>query len=958
MRKYIAIYRANHVPRFHRDVGTGQRMREAFLASSVLWDAAQVHFAEKLGISVELRISTNGLPQDDNDAFGKSSLFLLLACPPNRVEEGLATAKEFDHLLPEEYGWCRIPDAEDQLFMLRLGWKIARLIRRVEFVDLPLIKERRGVSEPVISSAGSKTNLGDNTLPPLTRSTLGSVPPDGSNANWLAGIRPRILPGYDRRSIARELRRATPCLPMLGKLSSTGEVPHRLFRQLQRVAPAIISMAIHPVDKDSLRRDRIVATAWGQLLQGFVPSGTGDAGASHAAGELAAAAEALHRYWLPESYLANVSIQVATQDAMQSMGIAHHLCALFGGMKAFEVRPPKVRDGIPVEVDLKDLGRADADIPSPEGGSWDPSRWEKERADWYARLKYVGMSVPDGANDDRLDFLARFRHLYTLEELKQILALPVADEEGLAGVDSQLMSPFSSPQFRYDPVAEVTDHSVAYEDPNRIRVGVLRTKSLHGEKSVGANHEGEHWHTIEKNDLSKHALIVGSTGSGKTQTTLFLARELFRVGVPFTIIEPVKTEYFDRLAPRLNAIGNTDGVRLRRFNFESDPVRWRRKDGRDADGVKSSRFLPFDPMRLQKGVSVARHTSYLKSCFEAAFPLTPPLAMVLETGIRRYYTDPREDGGCGLRLFQTGGPEVHTVEKKLGRIFPSLRTFTDYFCGTFLKHAFPDHGKDTQEVLDFFRRRFDNLASGLIGESSRAADACLFLDRDRRRYEMFSLLLNNAARREMPLSTVIELDGIPDAEQKALVMAFLMTFLFEYRQAEDMALRRTSQGAGPAGLRHVLIVEEAHRLLANSASHGSRGGDWTGVDSQKKAVSLFTDMLSEMRAYGQGIVIVEQIPTKIIPEAVKNTNLRIMLRLTSRDDRDFLGDAMNFTEAQKLFVTGLTSKEGRDIQYVIFEESIDQPRLLTLPLLARKKQPEGWLFDEYFKPPSENAGGG
>ncbi|MHB1768273.1 MAG: ATP-binding protein [Phycisphaerae bacterium] len=497
---------------------------------------------------------------------------------------------------------------------------------------------------------------------------------------------------------------------------------------------------------------------------------------------------------------------------------------------------------------------------------------------------------------------------------------------------------------------------MAYEFPDRIRIGVLRTKSVHGEVSAGADHEGEHWHTIEKKDLSKHALIVGSTGSGKTQTTLFLARELFRVGVPFTIIEPAKTEYFDRLAAKLNATGDTSDARLRRFNFESDPVQWCQKDGRDAEGVKSSKFLPFDPMRLQKGVSVARHVSYLKSCFEAAFPLTPPLAMVLETGIRRYYTDPRKDGGCGLKLFQTGGPGVHTVEKKVGRIFPSLQTFTNYFCGTFLKQAFPDHGRDTQEVLDFFRRRFDNLTSGLIGEASRAADACLFLDRDRRRYEMFSLLLTNASKPERRLSTIIELDGIPDAEQKALVMAFLMTFLFEYRQAEDMARRQANQDAGPVELRHVLILEEAHRLLANSAGHGSRGGDWTGVDSQKKAVSLFTDMLAEMRAYGQGIVIVEQIPTKIIPEAVKNTNLRIMLRLTSKDDRDFLGDAMNLTEAQKLFVTGLTAKEGRDIQYVVFEEGIDQPRLLTLPLPARKKQPKGWLFDEHFNPPSDRTG--
>jgi len=85
-------------------------------------------------------------------------------------------------------------------------------------------------------------------------------------------------------------------------------------------------------------------------------------------------------------------------------------------------------------------------------------------------------------------------------------------------------------------------------------------------------------------------------------------------------------------------------------------------------------------------------------------------------------------------------------------------------------------------------------------------------------------------------------------------------------------------------------------------------------------------MLAEIRALHQGIVVVEQLPTKIVPEAVKNTNLKIMLRLTSKDDRDFLGEAMNFDDLQKRFVTNL-----RPGQYVVFESNVDQPLLLTLP---------------------------
>jgi hypothetical protein len=683
----------------------------------------------------------------------------------------------------------------------------------------------------------------------------------------------------------------------------------------------IISVAIHPVDKESLLRDRLIATAWSHLLQ-LMKRGVANAG-----GLDAAALDAVyHRYWLPERYLANLSIRVAAQHSLLSVGIAQHICARFGGMKAFEVMPPTRKEGNSIE----DLGNPHLDIPTLDESIWDTERWAKERRLWCRRLDTAGIAVPKDDNNQRLDFLARFPHLYTLEETQQIMALPVADEEGLAGLDSQMLSPFSAPQLRYDPVKR----EVSYPFPDKVRIGIVRTKSVSGGSSENADHEGEHWHTIDRDDLTKHALIVGSTGSGKTQTTLFLARELFRVGVPFMVIEPVKTEYFDRLGAKLNVNGKTV---LRRFNFEGN---------KDGGLLLSDDFLAFDPMRLQMGVSVVRHASFLKSCFEAAFPLSPIGALVLENGLLNYYTD-EENGGCGLPPFSTGGPNAHKI--KDGKVFPSLRSFAEYFCGesdkSFINRIFPVRGssdKDTQEVKDVFRRRFQNLTDGLLGYASKKADKKYFDDKVGQ-YEMFSKSLEGKE------NVIIELDGIPDAQQKSLVMAFLMTFLFERRQADDLLRRRKSQGAGPVPLQHVIILEEAHRLLANVQQE--RGGELVGGDPRAKAVSLFVDMLAEIRAYGQGVAIVEQIPSKIVIDAVKNTNLRIMLRLTSRDDRNFLGEAMNFTEEQKQFVTGLKAKRKEDggdgVQFVVFEEGIDQPRLLTLPLPSRDG-PKNWLYDEFF----------
>jgi hypothetical protein len=494
------------------------------------------------------------------------------------------------------------------------------------------------------------------------------------------------------------------------------------------------------------------------------------------------------------------------------------------------------------------------------------------------------------------EFLIELPHLYSLDEAALIAALPVADEEGLPGLDTRLVPPFSEPsRSGAFPTSGPLPHK-------RVRIGISAGLAVN------------EWHTIPPKDLTKHAFVVGSTGSGKTVTTLFLVRELARLQIPFLIIEPVKTEYYSYLR-------NVPGLRRRLERVQLEGT---------AAGTEVSNFLAFDPMRLQQGVSVARHASYLKSCFEAALPLDPILAMMLDAGIRGYYTD-QSGWGCKLQMFTRGSREACRVETWRGGdriVHPSFEGFTRYFLSKFLATVIrtqpnqPRLAEMMEEWKQIFERRFDALKSSMIGLAARKADR-LYLEDDSN-YDQFGRMLEG--------STILELDGIPDDEHKSLMMAFVMTFLFERRQADDLIAREA--GEQPSDdLRHVVVIEEAHRILANPA-RSTRGGESAGVSAQAKSVSLFVDMLAEIRAFGQGLIIVEQIPTKIVPEAVKNTNLKIMLRLTAADDREFLGEAMNFSEEQKRFVTSLRAESGRGVDMVVFEQQLDQPRLLTLPLPA------------------------
>ncbi len=55
------------------------------------------------------------------------------------------------------------------------------------------------------------------------------------------------------------------------------------------------------------------------------------------------------------------------------------------------------------------------------------------------------------------------------------------------------------------------------------------------------------------------------------------------------------------------------------------------------------------------------------------------------------------------------------------------------------------------------------------------------------------------------------------------------------------------------------MIEEAHRLLRQPPPG-------TGNGPAAQAVEMFADLLAEVRAYGEGLVIAEQIPAKLIPD--------------------------------------------------------------------------------------------
>ena len=161
---------------------------------------------------------------------------------------------------------------------------------------------------------------------------------------------------------------------------------------------------------------------------------------------------------------------------------------------------------------------------------------------------------------------------------------------------------------------------------------------------------------------------------------------------------------------------------------------------------------------------------------------------------------------------------------------------------------------------------------------------------------------------------VMELEDLGDDETKSFVIGILLVQLYEYRKSQ--------MTKGSKQLSHILMVEEAHRLLKNVSEAGEGG------NTRAKSVEFFCNLLAEIRTFGQGILIADQIPTKLAPDTIKNTNLKIVHRTVALEDRETIGKAMNMSSEQIEYLSSL-----RRGYAAIYAEGDNRPKCVKLPLI-------------------------
>ena len=371
--------------------------------------------------------------------------------------------------------------------------------------------------------------------------------------------------------------------------------------------------------------------------------------------------------------------------------------------------------------------------------------------------------------------------------------------------------------------------------------------------------------------LNRHALVTGATGAGKSQTVRHLLEQLAAAGLPWLVIEPVKSEY-PAVAGRLGgpavaagaagAAGPGGGAAVTVIN-PADPA-----------------AIPFsvNPLAPEPGYPVQAHIDMVRALFLAAFDADEPFPQIMAQALQRVYEECGWDVVTGGRVPGAAAEPAIPTLAQLQRA--ALAVIEEVGYGAQLR-------ADVRGFVDVRLRSLRIGSAGRFFEGGHPGDVAALLGRN----------------------VVLAIEDVANDEDKAFLMGTLIIRLVEHLRLRARAGRRP-------GLRHVIVIEEAHRLL-----RAGREGR-----ASAHAVELFASMLAEIRAYGEGLVIAEQIPAKLVPDAVKNTALKVVHRLPARDDRDLVGAAMNLDEDQSRQVVSLPPGVA-----AVFADGMDRPVRVQVP---------------------------
>lgn len=266
---------------------------------------------------------------------------------------------------------------------------------------------------------------------------------------------------------------------------------------------------------------------------------------------------------------------------------------------------------------------------------------------------------------------------------------------------------------------------------------------------------------------------------------------------------------------------------------------------------KKNKMLRINPFSFPEDIHVLEHIDKLIEIFNVCWPMYAAMPAVLKEAVEKSYIETGWDldesvNTTGMNIYPTFADVLQQLEEVIEASTFSEEVKSNY-SGSLLT-------------------RVKSLTNGINGR--------VFTSDEIKPEKLFDE------------NVIVDISRVGSMDTKSLIMGMLVLKMHEYRMAE---------GGMNQALKHVTVLEEAHNLLKGNASSATAS---EGADLIGKSVEMLSNIIAEIRTYGEGFIIADQAPGLLDPSVIRNTNTKIILRLPDYEDRKLVGKAANLSDDQ------------------------------------------------------------
>lgn len=239
--------------------------------------------------------------------------------------------------------------------------------------------------------------------------------------------------------------------------------------------------------------------------------------------------------------------------------------------------------------------------------------------------------------------------------------------------------------------------------------------------SMGSESETEV--RLDRDSLTMHTFVTGSTGAGKSNTVYeFLNQLRILYQIPFLVIEPAKGEY-------KNMFGHLPGVSV----YGTNPNKYN--------------LLRINPFSFPPDIHILEHMDRLVEIFNVCWPMYAAMPAILKVAMERAYT--------------VAGWDITASINSKGEVFPNFSDLLEHIEIVINESQYSAESKG--DYSGALCTRVRSLTNGLNG--------LIFRDDELSATELFDK------------NVIVDLSRVGSAETKSLLMGLLVMKLNEYRMA-------------------------------------------------------------------------------------------------------------------------------------------------------------------------------